>query len=208
MLNLTKRPGLIGPSINVRTEKHGEEDVPACDITIDGIMLESADLNALLDDPRAHERLFTKDLTGTVAPALPQFDALHFGEKFEEALVKLYVGFGPTELTLKDVKVGKIRLIPKVGGLTECKLQIQATPEPELIGVLSGNTNGDCCIEIAEAKVAKKAEKAKQKELGLSTEPDAGTDGTRASETELTHPAQLFQKPSGRTRKPHVTPVN
>ena len=34
MLSLNKRPARIGPSINTPTEKHGEEDVPACDIPI------------------------------------------------------------------------------------------------------------------------------------------------------------------------------
>ena len=205
MLNLTKPPGQIGPSINVRTEKHGEEDVPACDVTIDGIMLEAADLCALLEDPKAHTLLFTVDLTGTVSPAFPQFAALTLAEKFEEARVVLYVGFAPTELVLKDVKVGKIRLTPKVGGMTECKLQIQATPEPEMIGVLSGHTNHEISIEIADAKRAAKAEKSKQKELNLSTapdEPDAGTAETRSSEPPLTHPSQLFKTPGGRTRKP------
>ena len=41
-LSLTKRPAKIGPSINTRTQRHGDDDVPATDIPLSGILVEAA----------------------------------------------------------------------------------------------------------------------------------------------------------------------
>jgi hypothetical protein len=55
IMNLTKRPAQIGPSINTRTEKHGEENVPGVDIQVSGLML---------DKPKGRGRRGRADIDG------------------------------------------------------------------------------------------------------------------------------------------------
>ena len=88
MLNITMRPCQLGSSINTRVERHGDEDVPACDIPLDGIMLTEAELNLLLDDPHASRCLFTA-VAGVHQPALPMIAALSLRSKLEGATVTL-----------------------------------------------------------------------------------------------------------------------
>lgn len=58
MLTITPRPCQLGTSINTRTEMHGDESVPACDIPLVGITLDAEELGALLGDPTAHRALY------------------------------------------------------------------------------------------------------------------------------------------------------
>lgn len=187
MLTITKRGATLGPSVNGRTEKHGEEDVPACDITVNGIMLVAEEFNALLEDPRAHDAFYTKDATGFVQPQFPQIKPLVLAEKFEGARVALYVGLAPDVIELKDCKLAKVTLSLKAGGDTEMSLQIQATPSAEIIGKLCAQMNHDVSIELQDAKRAAKS--AKQTDLPLSTEP---------AKEPPTHPEQPFHPKPGR----------
>ena len=198
MLTITRRSAKIGSSVNVRNEKHGDEDVPACDIAVASIMLEPEELNALLEDPRAHDLLFVKDATGFVEPAFPQLNAFALRDKFEDALVQLHVGLAPTLIELKAVKLARVSLALQPGGLTAMSLQVQATPAPEIIGQLSAYMNHEISIEITDGKRAKKAEKQDELPLQMGAKPE-----------EPKHPEDLFAKKSGRTRRtPASTEVN
>lgn len=180
MLTITRRAAKIGTSLNVRNELHGDEDVPACDIPIDGIMLEAEELNALLDNPEAHQRLFISKTHGFEEPAIPQFGSHRMADKFEGARVKLHLGVKPTLLELEDVKLAKVTLEPKPGGMTAMSLQVQATPGTKAIGQISAFMNHEISIEITDAARAKKS--AKQDELPLSMgngKDDRVTDARR-----------------------------
>ncbi|MCA9244465.1 MAG: hypothetical protein KDA32_10950, partial [Phycisphaerales bacterium] len=48
VLNLKKRPCKIGGSMSTTTEKHGDEDVGAINIAVDGITITRDELEALL----------------------------------------------------------------------------------------------------------------------------------------------------------------
>ena len=63
-MKLKKRVAKIGPSINTRTEKHGEENVPAIDIPLSSIMLTGKELGRLLRQETAAEDWFEKNSDG------------------------------------------------------------------------------------------------------------------------------------------------
>lgn len=201
MLSLNKRPARIGPSINTPTEKHGEEDVPACDIPIEGIMLEREELNALLDDPYAHDALFNHRSQGKVdEPIFRKFKALQFREKFEEGAVTFFVGMGAEKIELKSVKLARVTLDPQVGGLTELSLSVQCNPSADTVAQLFTYMNHDVEVEIAFGK--KVAKGAKQVEMPINTfgndeapQPAASTDiGPDTRE-------EIEKLPRGRRRK-------
>jgi hypothetical protein len=54
MTTLTSRPAQLGPTINDRTEMHGNEGKPALDLTITGIVLSAEEYNAIAQHPGAY----------------------------------------------------------------------------------------------------------------------------------------------------------
>lgn len=181
MLTLNKRPAKIGAAVNTRCEKHGDEDVPACDIPLVGIMLEAAELNALLGDPYAHTALFNHRPGSQLdEPIFRKFNPLRLRDKFEEAEVVIYAGLEPKEIRLKAVKLARVTLDPQVGGLTELALQVQCTPETETIGELLAFMNHTVDVVVSFGKTATKGEK--QSELPLNSFGD-GESKEPAAET-------------------------
>lgn len=175
MLNLTRRPALVGGHINGRAERHGAEWVPACDLTLKGLMLDSAELNAIVGDPDMHTSLFVKGEDGFVNPA-PGFARLNgplaFDLDFEGACVRLYVGPEADLVELQPCDVGQLRMSPKAGGQTELTLQVQCTPPEATIARLFGFMHRDCAVEISDGKQVEA--RSGQESLPM---PTAGSEG-------------------------------
>jgi hypothetical protein len=166
-MHIETRPGKIGSSINTRSEKHGDEDVPACDIPLAGIMLEAEELNALLGDPSAHKSLFEKPKNG--APVEPRFQRLKafvLRDKFE-GQATLSLGLNATEVDLGDVTFARITLEPQCGGMTEMSLQVQCAPPVETMAQVIAFLNDHVDVELNFGELIEQA-KRKQKDLGLS----------------------------------------
>jgi hypothetical protein len=174
---ISKRPCKIGTSINTRTEKHGDEDVPACDIPLVGIMLQAEELNALLGDQNAHKSLFAKAKGG--APQEPLFRQLKpfvLRDRFEDGAVTLTLGLNGDEIEFDDVTLARVTLEPRTGGLTELSVQVQCSPPVEDMARAIAFLNCDADAEIEFGKRAEPA-KRKQKDLGLSFEEPGDADG-------------------------------
>mgnify|MGYP000858370668 FL=1 len=167
MLTLTTRPCKIGPSINTRTEKHGDEDVTALDIPIESVMLDANELNVLLGEPHAHNALFNGG-TSPPEPLLRMIRALKLKDKFEDCTVTLLLGLNLERIELANVKLAKVELEPCVGGLTAASFAIQCAPRDlQFAPLLLSFMNHEADIELVLGKRAD-ASKA-QPELPLST---------------------------------------
>lgn len=177
MLNLDTRPATLGPSLNTRTEKHGEEDVPAHDITITGILLSRDELNALLAPADAHAAFF--DTTEPMAH--PRFRGLKpfvMSDKFEDAQVTFLLGMNRKRVALANVTVKKLRLEPQDGGHTMLTVQVQAKSEqigkdlPLLISRL--NQGIEIEIEAGDATEDSDADES-QAQLPMDHKAEKGT---------------------------------
>ena len=90
MIDLKKSPCKIG-NINVRNELHGEEKVPAVDITIENILLGKAEVASLFGDKSWWDRNYNEK--GKLAePADKIYLPQRLDLKFENAIVGIYVG--------------------------------------------------------------------------------------------------------------------
>lgn len=168
MLTITKRPCHIGGHMNATTEKHGDEDVPALDIALDGMMLSANELNALLSDPHASAALFNREGGQLAEPMFPHFKPFVLKQRYEGATVRLVVGgLTQTEVALHECKLRRITLEPQTGGMTQLSLAVRARPDADLMAVLLESMNTDADVEIADAQVAEKGDK--QRDLPLST---------------------------------------
>lgn len=164
-LTLADRPAKIGSSINTRTEKHGDDDVPACDIPLTGIMLEASELDVLLG--KGAHKAFFRDGKGLVEPRFELLKAFAVREKF---LGDVKLDQPQIDLVLDDdnVTLTGIRLEPQVGGLTMLSCQVQCTPAVDEIAQLIDSLNGE--IRVALTFGGRKKPKAKkQTELPMGS---------------------------------------
>jgi hypothetical protein len=122
-ITLTKRSATLA-HINPRTERHGEEDKPACDLNLEGILLGQEELDAIL--PHASSCWFTSE-DGFDIPAFPELRPLRLVHKFEGAKVVLSFGTDGSNrpLELDGVTIAKVTLEPLRGGETALSLQVQ-----------------------------------------------------------------------------------
>lgn len=186
VLNLTKRQAMLGGKLNPRVEYHGDEQVPACDFTLTGIMLDADELNALLDtdaaivDHHAYDRLF---VAGDLPEPAFRDISLAVPTKFEKSSITLKLGnLAEDVLKFGGAKIAKIVLSPQTGGLTALSLQVQANPEAPQLASLYVHMGKDVSATIRFGKEQVKATKD-QPELPLSHQSpasDANAEQTEA----------------------------
>lgn len=179
---ISQRPCKIGSSVNTRAELHGDEDVPACDIPLEGITLSREELDALLG-AGTHKALFAAPKKG--APPEPRFRQLKpfvLRDKYEDCTVSLALGINREEVTLDECKLARITLEPQVGGMTALSCQVQCAPTVETMATVIAHMNGEADVELALGKRVEPAAR-KQKDLGLgfaegdgAAEDDAGDE--------------------------------
>lgn len=117
-ITIRNRPAKIGKHVNTRTEFHGEESHPAVDIPIEGLMLDSHELNALLEDPKAHGTLFRTAPGGPIEPRFRSLKAFALAHSFDKVQASLSMSFTDERLELSG-ELAAVKLEPCVGGLTE-----------------------------------------------------------------------------------------
>ena len=173
-MNLKKRPCHIGNSMSTNTEKHGDEDVGAIDLALDGIVLNADELNSILGDG-AHAALYVIPKANGSDNALPEarfpgIKPIELKEHFEKARVELWVGFEDDEqdrIGLSDAKVRRVKFTPGAGGLTSMSCSVRATPDDEVVSTLFNYLNHTASVAIRNGKWAE-SKSDKQKDLPLS----------------------------------------
>lgn len=128
-LQLTKRPAKIGKSVNTRTEMHGEEEVPAQDIALSGIVLNNLELAAVTDEETAGTGFFKMDGDQYV-PRIASADPTTLSHKFAGATVKISGG-GLPATTYHGAKIKGIVLEAQTGGMVLMSCTLQVNPGPD-----------------------------------------------------------------------------
>lgn len=180
MLKLKKKPCHIGNSMSTNTEKHGEEDVGAIDLKLDGIVLDRKELEVLLG-PNSHGAVYRIPEGTDGKDAMPEIrfpflQPLAFNDHFEGATVELELGMDSEKFTLSDCKVRSIKLQPQAGGLTLMSCSIRSTPDSDTVAVLYNHLNTQGMVKIDKGKQAEPG-KRKQNDLPLGEGEDDGKDG-------------------------------
>jgi hypothetical protein len=126
MTTLTSRPAQLGPTINDRTEMHGDEGKPALDLTISGFVLSQEELNAIAQHPGAYAGLFDTSSNPPrwaypgLAPTISLADTI----KGCEVTLKLGLEMFELRLAGANVKGGAIACEQGVPALS-CKVQFE-----------------------------------------------------------------------------------
>lgn len=178
VLTLGKKPCLLGKALNGRTEHHGDDDVPACDIAIENLVLQLDDIEALLGE-QEHQRFFKKTRNSGMDGFLEVADFVArtntpfvLADKFAGSRVVLFLGLGDDELALEDCRLAKIKYAPIAGGVFSVSLQVQTTPDAAAMAQLFANMNRQIHAKIRFGQIDK-GKSDKQPELALDpTEGD------------------------------------
>lgn len=171
-MHLNARPCKIGTSINNRTEKHGDKDVPAFDMPLVSIMLSQPELNALMGEPLTSIAWFNDRKDGLAEPLFKNIKHFALTDEYVECDVSLTLGLAETEFHITGCTISKLRLSPCVGGLTELRITVSAEIDDSNSALSQWmGKDGQVDIElgeVAETKHAKKQKKAAaQPELNL-----------------------------------------
>jgi hypothetical protein len=174
VLTLTKRPCKIGANLNGRGEFNGNEQKKAGDIALDGLMLDGAEVDALLGQKGAHKSLFDKQ----DHPILRECEPLQLKQKFTGATLTLTIGgLNPQELVLEDCGLARLVLEPMAGGLTKLSLQAQTHPNSTQAALLWDMLHNDGDAEIVFGSKAAEKAKRKQRELAINNSPSDSAAG-------------------------------
>lgn len=185
-LTLRKRLCKIGTNINVRTEKRGDQPVPACDFTLKGVMLKKDELNTLLGDEHAYDALYL-DVDDTPEPLFAKhFKPFALLDSFEGASVTLQLVDNDDEVELEDVKLASLKLEPQVGGLTSLQVQVQATPDGEDMQSICAFVDSQVHAAISFGKRSEKDKRQKELPMG-EHDQDTDADGDDAGDADNVH---------------------
>lgn len=147
MIELNRHPVKI-LHLNVRTEKHGEDEVNALDIKI-GFSVPNASLEYLADGLR--RAMYEADddpnmaVPGTDEDHLthvrfPQFGKQKWAGEWDDVGLTFHLGNGrgKGDLLFANATFGQLSVDPQEGGLVACVARAQVLPSPDEITKLVG----------------------------------------------------------------------
>jgi hypothetical protein len=134
--------------INVRSEMHGDDPVTAIDIHFSDVMLTSEELNHIIREPHASNVLFDDSGVGmggrVKQPVFLHIKPLQLADKIEGCTVRITHGVEAKLMEFAGVRLSKVTLEPRVGGMTSMGVQVQSTPDldermSDLLALLNHN---------------------------------------------------------------------
>lgn len=142
MFEITEGDVLLA-HVNVRTEKHGDEDVGAIDLKI-----KCRAANTILDlfDPRLRTTLFQRAGGGQQADmhtpehlpqrVFPHIPAIAWDDKLEGYSAIIGTGLGLVTVTLGQVKIHKFKFEPVDGGTVDITYTVSCNPSAEQVAAV------------------------------------------------------------------------
>lgn len=183
-LTINERVAKLGKKITTTANEKNTEAPNSSVVPIVGLMLEEAELDALLGKG-AHKAFFREAPVAGVKQLEPRFPGLK-----EITLREKFVGDVALELDElriecddEHVTIKSVKLAPQTGGLTAMSLKVECTPTAEEGAAIAAGLNRECRAEVSFGGARKPAVK-RQKELpmGNHTQHDNDLDAVAAGE--------------------------
>ena len=127
MLTITKRDCTIGDDYSGKGKEVDGNKVKTLTFELQEILLDERELNAFLGEPHAWSSLYS-DRNGESVPFLKCFKSLELEKPIDGAYLRLVYGLDATEMTFTDVKLSKIKLALRDGGLTALSCKVTTQP--------------------------------------------------------------------------------
>jgi hypothetical protein len=148
MLNISGRPAKLSGGCQIRTEFHGDAEVPAIDVKLTFAISED-ELDELLG-PGAHDAWFINGVDGK--PAEPRFrtiESIRLAEKLEHVDVRLLLGLAREPCVLSSADLSRVTLTPQTGGMCEVVALLQARAQPKERAAIESHLNLDCELDVS-----------------------------------------------------------
>lgn len=175
MLKVTEKSSLWEKFVN-NIEKHGEDDLSAFDIP-GSLELEAAELNALWEDKRFHERLYDKGGRGkpaTIGDGFRKASPLKFRDSFEDCVVDVILS-NKSEHHFEGCKISRIVCTLCHGGSTEMTYMLHVRPQNDRqMCLLMHHQRRSVVLSIRSGKQVSAAKA--QQELGLTPQEEHDDD--------------------------------
>lgn len=181
---LAKRPCRLRVGLNGRGEKRGDDQrVPACDITIEGIILTHDELNSVCQDVSTWDSWYVKE-AGVIRPRdwLKRAQTVTLGVKFVDCSCSIFLPDDEEARKYNNARFAKLEFKPLEGGNTELTQQVQllANNDDTLHSDdLMAFFGEDIHMAFAYGKLEEKIKR--QQELSLTTEGSSASDEAQAS---------------------------
>jgi hypothetical protein len=180
MYKLRSKSCHIGPSINTRVQRHGEERVPYMDITLT-FSLTAKETCAITAEPHTTDAWFVTKDGKPDEPLFKNLAPFKFKSKFENSLAKILVGVHQVEIDCGNCTLNKLVFEPQSDGRTGLKLKVQCPITSERTPVfLWLDHDADVVLQFGEM-VGDDA----QEELPLEVEDDDAAPNRSAPDQEL-----------------------
>lgn len=149
MLRIERRTATFGGGMSTRTEKHGDEDVIACDLSVAMRLPGGRALANLLIGETAEHLLWTDNGGGVLDVRFSTIGPIALAEKIESVKVDIWPrGLKDGKVTFADANLARVKLKPLPGGVLELTFQLQARPEEDEFDQLADCLNRDVEVEL------------------------------------------------------------
>ena len=139
--------------VNVRTEKHGDQDVTAIDMDFRYL---AGNQSLAMFSPTLKSSLYTKDdSNGEIEPDAdhltilknPKMGPIKWDEKYENARFVFHVGAsGKEDMIFSDSTIGKFVIDPKEGGTVAYEYRVSCNPTDKEISKIVGFLNQEVYV--------------------------------------------------------------
>lgn len=181
MTHFATRPCKLGQSVNTRTEKHGDDSVPACDIPVSGFMLEKAELDELVGKDFWNCMFNNGNGKKADMPLWEKLATMKLADKYSGG-VTIVLGPNVKDIELEDVTIAGITLEPLAGGLTAVSFKIQASDDVEkFVHKLIARLDTEIDLQVEFGDKVERA-KSKQQDLPINTFGDGEQKGATSDE--------------------------
>lgn len=153
--------------VNIRTEKHGDQDVTAMDMDF---RYTSSNLTLAMLSPTLKSSLYTKDdSNGEIDPDAehltvlknPKMGPIKWDEKYENARFIVHIGAsGKEDVVIRDAVVSKFVIEPKEGGTVVYGYQVRCNPTDKDIAKIAGLLNQEVYVTLDPEGGEPESEKA------------------------------------------------
>jgi hypothetical protein len=136
---LSKRLCTLAKKVNAKaTEADDGQEFTELTFELEAVSLDATELNAILQEPHAHQVLFNTGVDPT-EPYLKSLKALELGAAIEGAYVSVELGLeNHVQFEFTDCKISKIKLTLATGGATlmSCRVTVKPTLNDTLAELL------------------------------------------------------------------------
>jgi hypothetical protein len=148
MLRIEKRTASFGGNLNVRTGKHGDDDVIGVDVPVTMHVPAGRALANLLIGESADALLWRDNGHGELEPRYSGINAIGLSERIESVRVEVWPrGLDSDSIVLPAANLKSVRLSPLPGGVLELAFKLQSNPYGDEHAALVDCLNRD--VEIA-----------------------------------------------------------